>query len=297
MKKNIVKYFLFSTLLSTGLQLQAQPVNTVLKINEGNEASIYQGECVLLDIAVFNKKAQSDKLWNMAGSERMDELNELLKQGKIKQEDYDREQLSIKNNRRKISATALGSATSSWTSAISWNIMNTANRNYIQLPVTLLKKPATGGKAVLDGDGYYLACYGISPEDMKSIPPGTYALECIINNMPSNPVLLIVKNGMMNKAMEASDSVLLRTGIYYWHAENGDKAVAYADKILAKNPSSLDGLSLKGDGQVLQKSFLQALETYKNAVKEYYKQNGVGSEPPEYLFSMIAFVKKELGQE
>ncbi|MBK9570032.1 MAG: hypothetical protein IPO53_08985 [Chitinophagaceae bacterium] len=297
MKKILAYYFLFSSFTGAGLKMQAQSVNTILNINEGNEASVYQDECVLLDIAIFNKKAQADKLWNITGDQRMDELNELLKQGKIKQEDYDREQTSIKNSRRKTTATELGSGNSSWTSAINWKAMNTANRDNIQLPVTLMKKPATGGKAVLDGDGYYLACYGISPEDMKSVPPGIYAIECLINNIPSNTVLLKVKGGLMDKMKAASDSVLLRAGIFYWHAENGDRTVAYADRILAKNPSSLDGLSLKGDGLVLQKSFLPALETYKKAVKEYYKQNGVGSEPPEYLFSMITFVKKELGQE
>lgn len=175
--------------------------------------------------------------------------------------------------------------------------MNTASKNFIQLPVTLLKRPSTEGKAVLDGEGYYIACYGIAPGDLKSVPPGTYTIECIINDFPSSTVLLTVKGGMMSEVLAGSESVLLRLGLYYWHNGNGEKVLEYADKILVKNSSSLEGLSLKGDGQILQKSYLPALDTYTKAVKEYYKQNGAGSEPPEYLFSMIAFAKKELGQE
>ncbi len=276
--------------------MQAQNVNSILKINEGDEASVFQDECVLLDVSVFNKKAQSDKLWNMAGEERMVELIDLLKQGKIKQDDYDREKINIEKNRRTTATTELGSATSSWTSAISWKVMNTANRNYIQLPVILMKKPSTDGKAVLDEAGYFIACYGIVPGDLKSVPPGTYAIECFINNIPSNAVLLKIQNGMMNSAVAASVPVLFRFGQYYWHNENGEKVIQYAEIILAKNPASLDALSLKGDGQVQQKLYQPALETYKKATAEYYKKNGINSEPPEYLLSMIEYVKKELGQ-
>lgn len=296
MKKTLLYNFLFSLLLSIGFHLQAQKINTILKINEADEATVFQDESILLDVSVFNKKAQADRLWNMTGEERMDELNELLKQGKIKQEEYDKEKISIEKNRRTATTTTeLGSATASWTTAISWKVLNTANGNYIQLPVTLMKKPSTEGKAVLDANGYYIACYGIAPGDLKSVPPGTYTIECIINNIPSKAVLLIVKNGMMSGTLANSETMLLRSGTYYWHAEDGTKTIQYANQILSKNPNSLDGMSLKGDGQVLLKSYLPALDTYNKAVKEYYKQNGAGSEPPEYLLSMIGVVKEKLG--
>lgn len=274
----------------------AQKVNITLRINEAETATVFQDEAVLLDLAVYNKKAQADQRWNRTGEERLAELNEQLKQGSIKQEDYDREAASINKNKRVPPSTQLGSVAISWTSSISWKSMNTANRNYIQLPLKLMKKPATDGAAVVDADGYYLACYGISPEEMSSVAPGTYAVECFINNIPSNAVLLTIKPGRMDETMASSEPVLLQTGKYYWHAGNGAKTIEYADKLVAKNPSSLDGLSLKGDGQLLQRSYLPALETYNKAIAEYYKQNGKDSEPPEYLLSMIDLIKKEMGQ-
>ncbi|NOT51055.1 MAG: hypothetical protein HOP10_07235 [Chitinophagaceae bacterium] len=296
MKKILSYNLLIGFILFFLAGASAQRVNINLRINENTEAIVFQNEAVLLDVAVFNKKAQADNRWNQAGEERMKELDELLRQGKIKQEDYDREKASIEKSKRVPQSTELGSATSSWTSAISWKVMNTANRNYVDIPVKLLKRPSTDGKAVLDANGYYIACYGISPEDMRSVGPGTYAIECVINNIPSNAAVLKVENSTMDAAKENSEPVLLRTGQYYWHAENGIKTVEYADRILAKNPSSLDGLSLKGDGQLLQRSYQSAMETYNKAVIEYYKQNGANSEPPEYLLSMIDIIRKELGQ-
>ena len=282
-------------LLSVFFQSRAQQVNINLRLNDGVEASVFQDEPVLLDVAVFSRKAQADRRWNRAGEERMKELDEWLKSGKIKQEEYDREKNSIEKSRRNIEVTRLGSPVTSWTSAISWKVMNTATRNYIELPLKRMKKPASVVEAVLDADGYFTTCYGISPEAMNALPAGIYAIECFINTIPSNPVLLTVKSGHQSGAIAESEPELLRSARYYWHDEDGAKTMLYADKVLAKNPSSLDALSLRADGQVMQGHFLPALETYNMAVKEYYRQNGPGSEPPDYLISMIDFIKKQLG--
>jgi hypothetical protein len=294
MKKFILYNLFICLLFSCILQVQAQKVNIILKINEESETTVYQDESALLDVAVFNRTAQANRRWNRAGEERMEELGELLKLGKIKQDEFDREKINIKKNRRETGAVTLGSSTSSWTSAISFKVMNTGNRNYIDLPLKLMKKPETAGEALMDADGYFMACYGISPDDMRSVPPGTYAIECFINNIPSNAVLFIVKPGVMDKALAGSEPALLRAGRYYWHDEDGEKTMQFASKILVANPGSLDGLSLKADAQVMLKQYLPALETYNLAIKEYYRQNGAGAEPPDYLYSMIDFIKKQM---
>jgi hypothetical protein len=297
MKKNpahIVLLFLLSVSLCKATAQTS--ISISLKVNQETEAAVFHNEPVLFDVMVTNQAAQADERWNMAADRRLDEMKELLGNGQLKQDDYDKEKMAIEKNKRKTGAVTLGSASSSWVTTISWRVMNTANREEVQLPVKLMKKPETSGIAVLDANAVYMACYGINPEDLKSVAPGTYAIELSVNNILSNAVLLKVAGAMMDGPLANSEPMLLRLGEYYWHEEDAVNTMLYADKLLAKNPSSLDGLSLKGDGQVLQKSYLPALETYNKAVKEYYKQNGAGSEPPEYLFSMIAFVKKEMGQ-
>lgn len=296
MKKHFLNSLAVTILLAVVNIATAQKVNINLRINEAEAATVFRDEAVLVDIAVFNKKAQADQRWNRTGEERLAELNEQLKKGSIKQEDYDREAASINKNKRVPPSTQLGSAAISWTTSVSWKVMNTANRNFIDLPLKLMKKPSADGPAVVDAAAYYIACYGISPDDMSSVPPGTYAVECFINNIPSNAVLLTVQPGRMEEAMASSEPVLLQMGKYYWHAGNGAKTIEYADKLLVKKSSSVEGLSLKGDGQLLQRSYLPALESYNKAIAEYYKQNGKDSEPPEYLYSMIDLIKKEMGQ-
>lgn len=298
MKKISSIYFSIALLLVTEFQLQAQRININLSINEEKEAVVFQDEPIIFDLAIYNKKAQSERRWNMAGEERMKELDELLKQGKIKQEEYDKEKASIEKNRRTPSSIEIDlTEKKGKIDAIVWKASGPYGANalpdHIFIPPTW---PLIKNKIILDADGYYILSYVIAPGELKSVKPGTYIIECSINNFPSNTVKLILKSGVMSETMANSESVLLRMGRYYQHADNGGKVVEFADKILAKNPASVDGLSLKGDGQVLQKSYLPALETYNKAVKEYYRQNGADSEPPEYLQSRIDWLNKQLGR-
>ncbi len=299
MKKGLSIYFSIALLLVSLFQLQAQRININLSINEGKEAVVFQDEPIIFDLAIYNKKAQADRRWNIAGEERMKELDELLKQGKIKQEDYDKEKASIEKNRRTPSSIEIDlTERKNKIDAIVWK-QNRTNAGANAYPVHLPIKPVGGparDKVLLDADGYYILSYVIAPGDLKSVAPGTYLIECSINNFPSNQVSLILKSGVMNEAMANSEAVLLRMGRYYQQVDSGDKVVEFADKILVKNPVSVDGLSLKGDGQVLQKYYLPALETFNKAVKEYYRQNGADSEPPEYLQSRIEWLKKQLGR-
>ena len=298
MKKILSIYISSALLLVSVFQLQAQRVNINLRINEGEEAVVFQDEPIFLDLAIYNKKAQADRRWNMAGEERLIELDELLKQGKITQEEYDKEKASIEKNRRTPSSIEIElTQKDGKIEAIVWKASGPHGANalpdHIFIPPSW---PLIKNKIILDADGYYIMSYAIAPGDLKSVTPSTYLIECSINGFPSNQVKLIVKSGAMNDAIANSEAILLRTGRYYQHADNGDKVVEFADKILAKNPASVDGLSLKGDGQVLQKSYLPALETFNKAVKEYYRQNGADSEPPEYLQSRIDWLNKQLGR-
>ncbi|MBI5857444.1 MAG: hypothetical protein HZB42_07315 [Sphingobacteriales bacterium] len=307
MKKILLKYFSIVLLFTSGFQLRAQRIDhfTIKQgINGGQDAAVFQDEPVLFDLAIYNKKAQADKRWNMAGDERLKELDDLLKQGKIKKEEYDKEKASIEKNRRTPSGIEIDlTEKNGKIEAIVWKakfLGAGANAMPVHLPIKPSSPPTPpgpkGGKAMLDADAYYVLTYVIAPGDLMSLAPGAYLIECSINNVTSNEVKLIVKKGNMDAATANSDVISLRLGSYYHHLENGSRVVEYADKILAKNPASVDGLSLKGDGLVLQKSYAQALETYNKAVKEYYRQNGADSEPPEYLQSRIDWLKKQLEQ-
>jgi tetratricopeptide (TPR) repeat protein len=105
----------------------------------------------------------------------------------------------------------------------------------------------------------------------------------------------MIKNESMPPAIANSDEMLLKAGQYCRHADDTTGGMKYADKLLQKNSNSIDGLSLKGDLQLLNNAYSPALELYKKALEEYYRQNGNRAEPPEYLLAMIEFAKK-IGQ-
>ncbi len=277
------------------IPLPGQQLNAGLKVNGEKEVTLFNDEPLLLELTLFNKKAQADRRWNLSGEERLRELDELLKQGKIEKENYEMEKSGIENKKRKYEVLTLGSSSVPWTSEISWKIMNTANRQEARSPIKLMKNPETGGAALLDADAYYMAVYGISPEDMRTVTPGTYAIECIIRNMPVAFVVLTVSNREMPDTLANAEPALIQRARYYWHEGEGNQVIRLADQVLATNPVSLDALSLKGDGQLLLRSYLPALETYRMAMREYYRQNGMNSEPPEYLQAMIDFIHKEMG--
>lgn len=272
-----------------------QKITITLAVNDAQQATVFQNEPVLFDVSVSNKRAEINERWNRTGERRLDEMKEKVKKGEMKEEEYESEKNWIEKSKRKVDVVTLGSESSSWTESLSWKFTQSSGQ-MATLPVKLMKRPSAKGNAVLDADGYYIASFGIDPETLRSVAPGTYTIHVSASGMSSDAVTLKINPGMMSDAVAGAEAMLLRLGIFYWHAEDAARTIQYADKILAKNPVSLDGLSLKGDGLVLQRSYLPALESYNKAVKEYYKQTGAGSEPPGYLLNMIAFLKKELGE-
>jgi hypothetical protein len=296
MKQVIInKVFVIAALLFS-VKMTAQPITVTLTANYSRDVKIYHDEPLLLVVSVTNQEAQENSRWNKAADRRLTELEELLKENKISREDYDKEKKKLTDWKKEISSVTIGSPQKAWPSMISWKAVNTKSGEEAALTVKILPNPSTEMVAVLNEKGYYQAYFGIGPGEVKKLPDGEFDITAIIEAESSEPVHLQIQKANMPLIIANSEAMLLKTGQYYWHNENGVMAVQYADKILAKNPASLDALSLKGDGQVQQKLYQPALETYKKATAEYYKQNGAGSEPPEYLLTMIEFVKKELGQ-
>ena len=290
------KLLLALLLLWTTQSMAQKPITVTLSINYNSDLKVYHDEPLLLTVSVTNKEAQEDRRWNKAADRRLNELEELMQSNKISRENYDKEKKKLTDGKKEISSVTIGSSDKSWPSMVIWKAENTNSGVETTLRVKPLPNPSTEPVAVLDDKGFYQTYFGIDPGDMKNLPDGDYDIKAVIDGESSEAVHLLVRKENMSATVANSEEILLKTGQYYWHSGDSKRAMQFAEMILAKNPDSIDGLSLKADTQVMTKSYQPALETYNKALKEFYKQNPGNSEPPEYLLAMIEFVKKETRQ-
>lgn len=280
-------------ILQTGAQ---DDLHLTLRVNYEISETIYRNEPVVFIISVKNKTAQSDQFWNLSAEKRMEAIHELVKEGKMKEEEAEAEIKEIQKQKIPVKSITLGSAERPWAEQLKWTAIMKGANQHISLPVNLLAYPATNAVLSLDGYKTGSAYFGISPENVQKTEPGHYLITVEWNQAKSEPVELIIKNATIPDAEMSREHTLLHFGRYYWHAGDGKKTLGYAEQMLKKNPASIEGHSLKGDAQFMLEYYLPALESYNQAVKEYFRQQGPLAEPPEYLFSMIGIIKQKLGE-
>jgi len=288
--------FLAALLLTVGPSVAQQPFRVSVQADYSKAVKLYHDEPLLLIVTLMNPAAQDQHNWNMAADRRLNKLEQMIKEGSISREQFEKEKMLVLQGKKNVPAVHIGKAGQPWRTLVKWKMVKEATTTEMRVPVTLLQLPSTDDTAVLDENGYYAAYFGIDPDQIKQIPAATYVLTATVENETSEPVRIEIQNPDMPSGVAVSERMLLKTGQYHWHKGDGVKTKEYADRILAINPNSLDGLALKGDGQLLQKEYLPAMESYKKAIQEYYRQYGANSEPPEYLFGMMEFIKKETGQ-
>jgi len=295
MSRNIINIFAIAVaLIIPGAATGQKGLVLTLRADYEQTKTVLHNEPVIFTVSIVNKTAQSDNLWNSAADRRIRQLDELVRQGKMKQEDAGKEKQEIEKSKRSTPAITIGSSASPWTSQLTWTVKNLQSNAVIQLPLKLMTNPAGDAVITLDGSRTVTAYFGISPEEMMNLAAGNYEVGAAIGNNADKALLNVQRESVAAPAM--TEAQLYKWGLYYWHAGDAVKTINYADQIFKKNAVSVDGWSLKGDAEVMKGEYKAALESYNEAVKQYYRQQGTGAEPPEYLFSMIGMVKEKLGE-
>jgi len=295
--KKIMAYIIYLSHFGIpGIAQLSGSFNIHCSINGKEKISIFRNEPLLIDVKVYNGRAQAALRWNMADERRIENLNDQLKQGRLTEEDYNGQKREIEKDKRQTEVITIGDSENTWTSRIRWTSRDLINERVANLPLRLLTNSTNPGMVKLDGNSLFVGILRIDPGQLQSVTPGRYEIIVIINETTSNSVILNILPGTMPAVMAQSEKFLLQTGRYYWESNNPTQTLLYAGKALAKNPGSIKALVLKGDGLVLEKSFALALETYGKAISQYYILNGENADPPEYLLAMIHHLKKEMGQ-
>lgn len=295
-----MKKFIYHTgwvlgFLLPGLLIAQPSFQISLYVNQQQSARIYHDEPLLLTVSLSNPAAQNAQGWNRAADRGLQKLEESFKAGTISKEQYDTDKKKLTEGKKNVPAVTLGTAGKPWASWVTWKLINLSTNKEVSAGIIPLSNPTVEDMAVLDANGYYTGYFGMDPERTRGLAAGVYQMTAIVETVSSAPVRIEILNPALPAAVAGSDSMLLKLGQYYWHKSDAEKVIRYADRVLLKNPSSLDGLSLKGDGLLLQNAWAPALEAYQKALKEYYRQNGKDAEPPEYLLAMIGYIKKESG--
>ncbi len=270
----------------------SQSASIVLKADYKDSAIVYQDEPLLLTVSLTNPMAEENANWNMAADRRLNTLEALLRENKITEEEYNTEKKLLEAGKKKVETIVVGTRGKSWSSMVQWEMISKSNGRAQQVQVKSMLIPATDDIAELNETGYVTAYFGIGPEEMKKIKPGTYEIVSTVEKDKSQPIVLKIRNESMPSSVTDSEAGLIKSGRYYWHTGDADKGMMYADKLLQKNPTSIDALSLKGDLYTVKEDNQEALKYYRKALQEFYKQNPDESESPEYLIVMIGLLQE-----
>ena len=295
--KNYFCFYLLFALFLFSFNLRAQqPYALTLQLNNNEAVNVYHDEPVLVTVSVSNKEARENSRLNRGANRRLRELDELLAANKISVDSYDKEKKQLNADKRTIGLVTIGKSSRPWYLLLTWKLTNESTGKALPLKLIPMTNPLAEGVAVLDEKGFYLAYFGLAPEELKQIPGGKYLLITSLEGKNSEPVNLDLSNEDMPGSVANGEEILLREGRYYWHTNEPLKAKSYADKMLQKNPNSIDALSLMGDIQILDRAYQPALDSYNKALKEFYRLNpGIGEEPG-YLLGSISWLKGQLGQ-
>jgi hypothetical protein len=285
MGKSVVILFTYCFILVTA---EAQ---VTLSIHSNGETSdtIFQNQSLLIFLNISNARAQEAQRWNLAGERRLNNLREQLRKNEITQDVFDNEKALIESTRKEVSEVLVGTASQPWYQQLRWEIL------LVNIPIAgapmIMPNPPTSATLKLGAESFYSVAFGLADDAIRRLQPGRYQVRAFLGNEASNTISLHVKSGN-----HSGNTYHIREGLFSWHQNDAVAVLSHAGKILESSPFSLDGLVLQGDGYVLQKSYLPALESYNKALKEYYRLYGSEAEPPEYLMTMIAHMKTNLGE-
>jgi tetratricopeptide (TPR) repeat protein len=280
--------------LMPGVLLAQGRFTITLLVDDSSAFRAYHNEPIVFTITLVNKTLQQDISWNEDADAYLAQVAADYKAGLITKDDFEIETNLVTSGKRITNAESVGSADSPWFRQLKFVVVVKDTIEQHNWKPQILGDPGTDTVALLDEKGYYSVDYGLSPQQVSKLRPGSYKVQVMLAGVLSNEVSVKIKpenipNGQLNKK-----DMLLRLGNYYLEAEDAKKALSYANILLQKNPSDISGLVLKGEAYILQQQYKTALTTFTKAYQIYNKVNkpSPANEQPLYLIATIAWLQK-----
>ncbi|MBI2095531.1 MAG: hypothetical protein HYT89_05140 [Candidatus Omnitrophica bacterium] len=165
------------------------------------------------------------------------------------------------------------------------------------------------GEVLLDGTKDLVFYFGADPETLLSLGEGRYALEAVVTSRKAGEgrdsetvskavEIFLVKNpGALSK--ESADRRLASSAVYYHLDGQYSKLAETAEKILAKDPRSVDGWAYLGDALDGRGDSREALKAFENALRHWPREAALQpregpKEEPRYIYRRIEEIKDKL---
>jgi len=191
-----------------------------------------------------------------------------------------------------------------------WEVISVQVRTAAGKPVESRVRPlrsTTAGapSVVLDGTGSAPLYFGLDPDALSRLPAGDYWLHVLLDTRGkpdmwqgialSQVVTLTLRDGAEG-APEKSDA---RAGRYYWLDGQYDRVEKIAERMLARDPASIDAWTLHADVAAAKGDLTDAEQAYQLLIRLYVQQHADDPEPrpPEFLEQRLRDVQALIAAE
>jgi tetratricopeptide (TPR) repeat protein len=266
-------------------------------INHSPDNVVLYGEPVIISANI----SYSDNYINEYLESEMKILHDQLLDSIITKEEYDRclkEMQEIQSD----SSTYLIKDDQPWKVKMQMQLYNDSLKTWSAVPWEVHFMSIIPENFPLElGSGYdYIFQFGIDPEDLEDIPVGKYTLRFTTDVQKGDSTYVIFsEDAIMEVSGEYADpaeyNTIYKHVTYYTKRGLFEKAMEFADQLLAGNTNNVGGLTLKGNIYREMEDYDAALEYYFRAEHEYDKISDY-DENKLYIIDQIRNVQNLMNQ-
>ncbi|MFL5741114.1 MAG: tetratricopeptide repeat protein [Flavisolibacter sp.] len=287
------KIFLTILLLILSVLLLAQSPRLHLEINGQTSLTLFHDQPLIISLSLSNATASEAEQWNRSTDQGLMQLEQMKQSKKMKDEAYNQEKSRLVASKKIISPAIIGSEQKPAIEWVKMNLVSLRGDSIGRLRAKIFDSAMVPAKMVLDANAYYLLRWGMDRSTVQAMKSGKYFLSIEVADAVSNRVELTILALPLPSLLLRTQKMQLELGNFALLYGRPDSATIHANTILKTNPSSIDGLVLLGEANIQKNNFHEALSNFETARLNFYKQNPHTPEPPEYIDSMIGWLKSK----
>jgi len=269
-------------------QMSTSDISMDLRANRSRDVTIYRGEPIIFSISIRNWRAFDAASHNKSLEMLQADLERNYKAGKITDAEYEKQLDSLRKEIKEIKGYQLGSTEAPWTTLLKF--LRDVHNAWKPLgwPLKILSQSPEEPTLVIDDKLSLYVEFDMGSSEVESMAPGQYTIKCALEKgevlSESNSVIVRITH---RQDRHPSEEKLLSIGRYFLARNKPSQVFSIVERIFRLNPRSIDALVLKGEAEEASGNIQAALETYRQAMNEWYAQGLARHEAPRYIMSRI----------